>query len=129
MKRKKNLFDLLKYKKRVINKIKKKLNTDKLNNSKIFVYCASLYGIATFNALKRNKYKAISLIDDNKLLQSKKIHGIYVNNSSILSRKSKDGLSNIIVIVCAQVSKTFENISVKLKKYGIKKKKIIYNSF
>ena len=71
----------------------------------------------------------VSLFDDNELLQSKKIQGIYVNNPSMLLKKSKDSLSNIVVIVCAQILKTFNDISRKLVAYGVKKRQIIHSNF
>jgi glycosyltransferase involved in cell wall biosynthesis len=128
-KKKKNLKDLLTYKQKVISKIKKNFNITKFNNNKIFVYCASVYGIATFYILKENKYNVIGLFDDNELIQSKKIQGICVNKPSILLKKSNNSLSKIIVIVCAQILQTFNDISYKLVKFGINKKQIIYSRF
>ena len=125
----KNLNNLLLYKKKVINKILKNFNLVNLNKNKIFVYCASVFGIATFHILKKKKYDVVSLFDDNELLQSKKIQGIPVRSSSILLKKSKKKISNITVIVCAQILSNFNDISNKLLKYGIRKKKIIYTKF
>ena len=125
----KNLNNLLLYKKKVIDKILKNFNLVNLNKNKIFVYCASVFGIATFHILKKKKYDVVSLFDDNELLQSKKIQGIPVRSSSILLKKSKKKISNITVIVCAQILSNFNDISNKLLKYGIRKKKIIYTKF
>ena len=125
----KNISDLLNYKKKVIIKIKKKAVDFKLKNKKLFIYCANIYGIVTFNVLKQNNYNDIQLIDDNKFLQSKKIHGIRVNNSSILLKNLRNNSSNAAIIISALTLKTFKDISNKLQKEGVKKKILIYNSF
>ena len=128
-KKKRGLNNLLFYKREVINKILKNFNTTNFYKNKIFVYCASVFGIATFHILKKKKYNMVNLLDDNQLLQSSKMQGIKVKNPSELSKKTKDELSNITVIVCAQILKNFNDISNKLLKYGIKKNKIIYTRF
>jgi len=128
-KRKKNISDLLNYKKKVIIKIRKKADDVRSKNSKLFIYCANIYGIVTFNILKKNNYNVIKLIDDNKFLQKKKIHGIRINDSSILLKKLKNDTSDTVIIICALTIKTFKNISIKLQKKGIKKNKLIFNSF
>ena len=128
-KKKKNISDLLNYKKKVIMKIIKKADDVRFKNNRLFIYCANIYGIATFNVLKQNNYNVVKLIDDDKFLQSKKIHGIQVNDPSFLFKKLKNNTSNIMIIVCALTLKTFKSISTKLQKKGIRKNKLTYNSF
>ena len=65
----KNILDLIK-------------NT-KFKFNQIYIYCAAIHGVATLNILQKNKYKVISLVDDNLDIEKQtKVNVDIVNGKS-----------------------------------------------
>lgn len=123
--RKKKLSDLIKFRENFSLSVLNKLNNYDLSKSKIFIYCASIYGIAIFNILKKNNYNMIGLVDDNRKLSLKKINNILVKKPYILNSALKK-FNNIFVIVCAQVSETYKKIH---KNLSLRKNKILFFNY
>ena len=122
----KNKRNILYHKEIVTENILKKLNTIKFKFKKIFIYCAAVHGIATFNILKKNKFKVTSLVDDNLVLEKKAFKNINVISGKTFLKKTEKNRSEILVIVCQQSTKTFGKIANKLKLKGIKSNQIIH---
>lgn len=124
-KKKIKLSHLTEFRKNFNLKILNRLNNHNLKKLKIFIYCASIYGIAIFNILKKNNYNKINLVDDNKKLSLKKINNISVKKSYILNSALKS-FNNILIIVCSRVYETYKKIYKNLK---IRNNKIIFFNY
>ena len=83
------MSDLIKFRENFSLSVLNKLNNYDLSKSKIFIYCASIYGIAIFNILKKNNYNMIGIVDDNRKLSLKKINNILVKKPYILNSALK----------------------------------------
>ena len=89
------MSDLIKFRENFSLSVLNKLNNYDLSKSKIFIYCASIYGIAIFNILKKNNYNMIGIVDDNRKLSLKKINNILVKKPYILN----SALKNLIIFL------------------------------
>ena len=125
LRNRKKLSDLIKFRENFSLSVLNKLNNYDLSKSKIFIYCASIYGIAIFNILKKNNYNMIGIVDDNRKLSLKKINNILVKKPYILNSALKK-FNNIFVIVCAQVSETYKKIH---KNLSLRKNKILFFNY
>ena len=127
----KNIYSLLKNKNIFLNKnLVAKNILDVIKNTKfefnqIYIYCAAIHGVATLNILQKNKYKVISLVDDNLDIEKQtKVSVDIVNGKSFLKTIRRKN-EKILILVCQQTIEIFNNIAKKLELNGIKKRQII----
>ena len=131
----KNIYLLLKnknisqHKDLVAKNILNKLKNTKFKFSKIYIYCAAVHGVATLNILQKNKFKVTSLVDDNLDIEKQTFVGVDVIGGKSFLKIKKQQRSKILIVVCQQTIKTFDEIAKKLKLKGIKSNQIIHVTY
>ena len=128
----KNIYLLLKnknisqHKDLVAKNILNKLKNTEFKFSKIYIYCAAVHGVATLNILQKNKFKVTSLVDDNLDIEKQTFMNVDVISGKSFLKIKKQQRSKILIVVCQQTIKTFDEIAKKLKLKGIKSNQIIH---
>lgn len=128
----KNIYLLLKnknisqHKDLVAKNILNKLKNTEFKFSKIYIYCAAVHGVATLNILQKNKFKVTSLVDDNLDIEKQTFVNVDVISGKSFLKIKKQQRSKILIVVCQQTIKTFDEIAKKLKLKGIKSNQIIH---
>ena len=128
----KNIYLLLKnknisqHKDLVVKNILNKLKNTEFKFSKIYIYCAAVHGVATLNILQKNKFKVTSLVDDNLDIEKQTFVNVDVISGKSFLKIKKQQRSKILIVVCQQTIKTFDEIAKKLKLKGIKSNQIIH---
>ena len=128
----KNIYSLLKNKnisqhknlitKNILNNVRK----TKFKYREIYIYCASVHGVATLNILQKNRLKVTSLVDDNIDIEKQTLVNVDVISGKTFLGIKKEERSKILILVCQQTAKTFDIITKKLKLKGIKNNQIIH---
>jgi len=122
----KSTNSILSYQKKIKEKILTKVKNLKFKYSKIYVYCAAIHGFSTAQILVKEKFKIVSLIDDNKVLEKIKFMNISVVNGKYFLKNKNQNFTKILILVCQQSIKTYNTIARKLISKGIKKNQIIH---
>ena len=128
----KNIYLLLKnknisqHKDLVVKNILNKLKNTEFKFSKIYIYCAAVHGVATLNILQKNKFKVTSLVDDNLDIEKQTFVNVDVISGKSFLKIKKQQRSRILIVVCQETIKTFDEIAKKLKLKGIKSNQIIH---
>jgi len=120
-------YGLLSYKASIIEKTISLIKNSE--RKELYIFCAALLGKVTAQILKDEEYRVQGFLDNNKGLEGKTIFGLKVYMPSFLSYKSKDNLSDIVVIVCHNIRSVFEKISSQLEEIGLKKEQIVHKYF
>ena len=109
----------------VVKNILNQLKNTEFKFSEIFIYCASVFGVATLNILQKNKFKVTSLVDDNLDIEKQTFVNVDVIGGKSFLKIKKQQRSKILIVVCQQTIETFDKIAKKLKLKGIKSNQII----
>lgn len=91
----------------------------------IYVFCKNIFGEGLAYLLQKENYHVLGFLDNNKELQGKKYLGLEVSSPNILDSKTKDELSNILVLICSHQKKVFRNISKQLEQKGLSIKQLV----
>jgi len=126
LKNKKNYKNISQHKDLVAKNILNKLKNTEFKFSKIYIYCAAVHGVATLNILQKNKFKVTSLVDDNLDIEKQTFVNVDVISGKSFLKIKKQQRSKILIVVCQQTIKTFDEIAKKLKLKGIKSNQIIH---
>ena len=126
LKNKKNYKNISQHKDLVAKNILNKLKNTEFKFSKIYIYCAAVHGVATLNILQKNKFKVTSLVDDNLDIEKQTFMNVDVISGKSFLKIKKQQRSKILIVVCQQTIKTFDEIAKKLKLKGIKSNQIIH---
>ena len=118
--------NILQHKDLVAKNILNKLKNTEFKFSKIYIYCAAVHGVATLNILQKNKFKVTSLVDDNLDIEKQTFVNVDVISGKSFLKIKKQQRSKILIVVCQQTIKTFDEIAKKLKLKGIKSNQIIH---
>ena len=118
--------NILQHKDLVAKNILNKLKNAEFKFSKIYIYCAAVHGVATLNILQKNKFKVTSLVDDNLDIEKQTFVNVDVISGKSFLKIKKQQRSKILIVVCQQTIKTFDEIAKKLKLKGIKSNQIIH---
>ena len=118
--------NILQHKDLVAKNILNKLKNAEFKFSKIYIYCAAVHGVATLNILQKNKFKVTSLVDDNLDIEKQTFVNVDVINGKSFLKIKKQQRSKILIVVCQQTIKTFDEIAKKLMLKGIKSNQIIH---
>lgn len=92
----------------------------------IYIFCFNYYGIAIAKSLIVNGYNIKGFIDNNSLVDGKKILGVKVKTPNFLNKKSYHFKSKIRVIISNEFIKNIKNITKQLIKFRIRKEQISY---
>ena len=78
---------------------------------------------------KTSGFKVKGFIDNNEMLNGKRILNIKISSPKILKKINKDKKKKILIIITNQFKKNIINITGQLSKLGIDKKSIVYKIF
>ena len=81
-----------------------------------------IYGIATAKTLLKAGYPIKGFFDNNKKFLGNHVLGLKVLSPTLLKKKTKKGLSKVLVIISNQQKITVKSIFTQLRKNGLKKK-------
>lgn len=122
----KNNKNLLNYQKEVYQCIEKRFKD--LKYKLVYIFCATVYGLATLKILNKNNIKVEAFIDDSEVLQSQTLNGVKILSSSILKNNPMN--QDTLILVSNQRSNTFDEISDKIiSEYKFKQDKIVHILF
>ena len=122
-----NIKKIINFREILSNKIKKLTQADA--TKQIYIFCINYYGIAMMRIFKTSGFKVKGFIDNNEMLNGKRILNIKISSPKILKKINKDKKKKILIIITNQFKKNIINITEQLSKLGIDKKSIVYKIF
>ena len=123
---KKNLKrQLIDYKLKSHNKIKKILKKNKNKNKNIIIFCAGGYGKTAYEILSSCGAKIDLIIDNNLMYHEKKINQTFIK-SPLYLKKNINKLYDFQIFICNKKKSVFNLIKLQLKKIGFEDRNIIH---
>jgi glycosyltransferase involved in cell wall biosynthesis len=121
---------LLEYRQTIIDCTSKIIEDVEGKYDYIYIYCVSVFALATLRIIRINGYDIECFLDENNAFRGKKYSGVMVKTPSSALLKSKSAMNpKILVIVCNQQERTLSKISLNLETLGLNRKQIILHSF
>ena len=121
---------VLKFRETVIDCTSKLIKKVEGEHEVIYLYCVSVFSLATLRIIRMNGLDIECFLDDNNVFQGKNYSGVIVKKPASALRGIKESRSpRVLVIVCNQQERSLNKISLNLERLGLNRKEIVLHSF